>query len=161
MDPSQKLYRSNDDRIFFGVCGGIAHYLSIDSSLIRIIFILLTVLGGVGAIIYIVLVVIVPTKGGTRRMSLSEEIEEKIHGDTIRKKPVDLSSPEESTSPAEVKAGNERRVSERRNIVGLTFVLLGLYMFYGQLFGYVFPWRLFWPLALIFVGMMIIFGNRK
>jgi phage shock protein C len=161
MEPSRKLYRSDSDRIFFGVCGGIGEYLSLDSSLVRIIFIFFTAFAGVGAFAYIVLALIVPTTGGTGRMSLSEEIEAKIHGDTIRKRPTDLPSADESSNPAEAKVVNERKVSERRNIVGLVFVLLGLYMLYGQMFGYVFPWRLLWPIALIFIGIMIVFGSRK
>lgn len=37
----KKLYRSENDRIVFGICGGIAGYFKIDSTLIRLAFLLL------------------------------------------------------------------------------------------------------------------------
>lgn len=57
----QKLTKSNSDKILFGVCGGIAEYLSIDSSLIRICFFLGTFLtGSLLFWIYILLVLFMP-----------------------------------------------------------------------------------------------------
>ena len=41
----KKLYRSRNDRFFAGVCGGIAKYLGIDSTLVRLITFLLIVPG--------------------------------------------------------------------------------------------------------------------
>ncbi len=58
----KRLYRS-DDRMIAGVCAGIAEYFNVDPTLIRIIFVLLLLPGGLpGFIPYVVLWVIVPTK---------------------------------------------------------------------------------------------------
>jgi phage shock protein C len=56
----RKLYRSRDDRIISGVCGGLGEFFGIDPTLIRIIFILLLIFGGSGLIIYLVMWLIVP-----------------------------------------------------------------------------------------------------
>ncbi len=48
------MYRSRVDRKIAGVCGGIAEFFGIDSSLVRIGFVVLFVLGGGGALIYLI-----------------------------------------------------------------------------------------------------------
>jgi phage shock protein C len=56
-----RLYRSTTDRSLAGVCGGIAAWLGLDPSLVRIVWVLLTLMsGGIFLIIYIVIAVIVP-----------------------------------------------------------------------------------------------------
>ncbi len=49
----KKLYRSNDRRIF-GVCGGVAEYFDIDPTLVRIIWVVLSISGGTGVLIYFI-----------------------------------------------------------------------------------------------------------
>ncbi len=56
----KKLYRSRNDRMIAGVCGGIADYFDIDSSLVRIGLVLLVVCGGTGILAYIIAGLIVP-----------------------------------------------------------------------------------------------------
>ena len=48
MDQTRKLYRSQTDRKLAGVCGGLANYLKMDAIIIRVGFVVLTVLGGAG-----------------------------------------------------------------------------------------------------------------
>ena len=58
--PRKRLYRSINDRWIAGVCGGLGNYFNIDPILIRIGFIIITILGyGTGSIIYIVLALLV------------------------------------------------------------------------------------------------------
>lgn len=58
----KKLYRSRNDRFFAGVCGGIAKYLGIDSTLVRLITFLLIVPGGLSIWVYIALAIIIPNE---------------------------------------------------------------------------------------------------
>lgn len=59
--PPKRLTRSTDDRVVAGVCGGLARYLNVDASLVRILTAVLTVLiGGAPLLLYIVAVLIVP-----------------------------------------------------------------------------------------------------
>lgn len=56
----KKLYKSLTDRKVCGVCGGIAEYFEIDSTIIRLAWILFTILGGSGIIAYIVAALVMP-----------------------------------------------------------------------------------------------------
>jgi phage shock protein C len=58
----RRLYRSQSDKIIAGVCGGFAEYLNLDTTIIRLAWILLTLLGGSGLILYILAFFIVPEK---------------------------------------------------------------------------------------------------
>ncbi|HET7003709.1 MAG TPA: PspC domain-containing protein, partial [Puia sp.] len=58
----RRLYRSENDKMLGGVCGGIAAYLRIDSSIVRIIFALLTLGFGTGILVYLVLWIVLPPK---------------------------------------------------------------------------------------------------
>lgn len=58
---TKKLYRSRTDKMIAGVCGGLGQYLSLDPTLIRLIFVLLLLLGvGTGLLIYLIMMIIVP-----------------------------------------------------------------------------------------------------
>ncbi len=58
----KRLYRARSERMLGGVCGGIAHYVGMDPTVIRLLFVLLLFLsGGVPAILaYIILLFIIP-----------------------------------------------------------------------------------------------------
>lgn len=57
----KKLYLSNKDKKISGFCGGLAQYLEIDSTIVRLLYILLTLLSmGFGIIFYIIASLIVP-----------------------------------------------------------------------------------------------------
>jgi phage shock protein C len=56
----KKLYRSRDDRWLVGVCGGIGDYFDIDSTVVRVIFVLASFILGGGLWIYLILWIIMP-----------------------------------------------------------------------------------------------------
>jgi len=56
----RRLTRSRTDRMIAGVCGGFAAYSGIDANIVRLVMVLLAVLGGGGAVLYLVAWVIVP-----------------------------------------------------------------------------------------------------
>jgi len=56
----KKLYRSGNQKILGGVCGGIAEYLNTDPTLIRLALVFLTLVGGSGILLYIVAWILVP-----------------------------------------------------------------------------------------------------
>ncbi len=56
----KKLYRSNNQRIIAGVCGGIAEYFNIDPTIVRLIFIIVSLLGGSGILAYLIAALIIP-----------------------------------------------------------------------------------------------------
>lgn len=56
----KKMFRDSERKVLGGVSGGVAAYLNIDIIAVRILFILLTIPGGLGFLIYIVLWIILP-----------------------------------------------------------------------------------------------------
>ena len=66
----KKLYLSDNDKKIAGVCGGIADYFGIDSTLVRLVWVLLTVFGGLSILFYFAAWLIMP-----RRYFSSEKLE--------------------------------------------------------------------------------------
>ena len=56
----KKLCRASFDKKIFGVCGGIAHYFGLDSTLVRLITVLLVFLAGLSLWVYIIAALIMP-----------------------------------------------------------------------------------------------------
>ncbi|MCL5736648.1 MAG: PspC domain-containing protein [Actinobacteria bacterium] len=57
---TKRLQRSRTEKMIAGVCGGIAQYLEVDPTLIRVIWVLITLMAGVGVLLYLILWVIMP-----------------------------------------------------------------------------------------------------
>lgn len=62
--PSGELVRSKNDRMIAGVCGGLARWLGWDSTAVRILYVLASVLSAAfpGTIVYIILALIMPVE---------------------------------------------------------------------------------------------------
>ena len=60
----KKLYKSTVEKKISGVCGGIAEYVDIDVTIVRLAWVLFTVLGGSGIIAYIVAALVMPEYKG-------------------------------------------------------------------------------------------------
>ncbi|MEE1229364.1 MAG: PspC domain-containing protein [Lachnospiraceae bacterium] len=57
----KKLYKSDTDRKISGVCGGLAEYFGIDSTLVRLLFVIFALVGP-GVILYIAAALIMPDR---------------------------------------------------------------------------------------------------
>lgn len=59
----KRLYRSTQDRILGGVCAGLAEYFNVDATIMRLLYLAITLItGGICVILYIILWVIMPEK---------------------------------------------------------------------------------------------------
>ena len=56
----KKLYKSSTDKKLAGVCGGIAEYFDIDATLVRLGWVIFSLLGGSGLLAYIIAAIIIP-----------------------------------------------------------------------------------------------------
>lgn len=56
----ERLYRSRDDRMLFGVAGGMAEWMDLDPAIVRLVWALLILAGGVGLLLYIVAAIVIP-----------------------------------------------------------------------------------------------------
>ena len=65
MEPTQRLVRSDIDRIVGGVCGGIANYLDVDPFIVRVLFVVLSWAFGFSWVLYAVLWATIPSANAT------------------------------------------------------------------------------------------------
>ena len=58
----KRLYKSNDNKMLAGVCGGVAEYYDIDPTLVRLGWVVLCALYGGGILAYIVAAIVIPRR---------------------------------------------------------------------------------------------------
>ncbi|OIO26216.1 hypothetical protein AUJ14_02345 [Candidatus Micrarchaeota archaeon CG1_02_55_22] len=58
----KRLYRSSSDKMLGGVCGGIAEYFSVDPTLVRVLWVVLSLAYGMGVLLYLLLWLLVPKR---------------------------------------------------------------------------------------------------
>ena len=140
----RKLLRTRKGRVIAGVAGGIAVYFDVDPNLVRFLFILITLLGGSGVLVYIILWVLLPDE------SSDVVSQEQTVKDNIR----EMKKMAEHVAE-EIKPHTKRDVS-REWFAVILIVLGGLFLL--QNFGYL--WWLsmskIWPVFLILLGIGIL-----
>jgi len=144
-----RLYRSEDDKMLAGVAGGLGEYLNIDSSIIRILFVIITLLGGSGILLYLILWVIIPTKS-KQEIGANENIKNNVQ--EMKEKAQSLASEMKNTSK---KHESRTWLAIIAIVIGVVFLLENLGIFEPFLI------RKFWPLILIAFGLAIFFKNEK
>lgn len=56
----KKLYRSTDERMIWGICGGMGKYFDVDPTIVRVIWVVTLVFGGWSILAYIILRFVIP-----------------------------------------------------------------------------------------------------
>jgi phage shock protein C len=150
-----KLYRSHTDAMIGGVCGGLARYVRIDSTLVRLFFILLALGGsGIGVFIYLLLWIIVPLEGQKRDATLQ---------DTVR------SGSEEIAERAREMGDELRGIVRNPNpqaglLIGAALIILGAVFLLENL---KLPWLnwldfdVIWPILLILGGIALLIRHWR
>jgi len=135
-DRTRRLYKSRTNRMIDGVCGGVAEYFGVDPTLVRIAWVLLTVLGGSGILLYIAAMILMPAHPAFA--PVSEQV------------PPLSQSPSSST--------NQRFWGFLLVIVGVAWLMSNLGVWH-RWWG--FSWDLLLPTALILAGVAFLFGGRN
>jgi phage shock protein C len=138
----KKLYRSETNRVLAGVAGGLGEYFQIDPTLVRLIFVLLTVFGGGGVLVYVILWILIPSEKSTE-----EDSEE-----TIKKNAEELKSKAKSFAQEFKDMSAERRP---KNWFGFIIIALGLLFLLDNL-GFS-SFHIFWPILIIALGLFLLF----
>ena len=140
---SGRLERSRTNRVIGGVCGGLAEYLDIDATFVRVVMIILGFPFGIGILIYFVLLFLMPNPGEPTpfvRPSVGDAA-------AMAEPPVSVAS--RVVDPLEV--------DRRRNGLGLLLVAVGVIFMLGNVGAFRFiDWRVIWPLVLIALGIFFI-----
>ena len=76
----KRIYRSQEDRIIAGVCGGFAEYLSIDPTIVRLVWIFFTIFGGMGILAYIFSIILISENdhSKTKEIKTDDNYDEKL-----------------------------------------------------------------------------------
>ncbi|HMA59714.1 MAG TPA: PspC domain-containing protein [Halanaerobiales bacterium] len=130
----KKLYRSRESRVIGGVCGGIGEYFEIDPVIVRLVFLILFFVFGVGLITYIIAWIIIPDK------------------------PLDQAEVEYEIDEEAIKKQKEKRMKV------LGYILFGLGIFFILELWFDINFELgaeFWSIGLILIGLVLIFKHQS
>jgi phage shock protein C len=58
----KRLYRSSSNKMICGVCGGVAEYINIDPTVVRLLWVLFSFAGGAGILAYLIAAIIMPVQ---------------------------------------------------------------------------------------------------
>ncbi len=153
---TKTLHRSQTDKIIAGVCGGLAEYFSVDSTIIRLLFILVVALGGSGLLIYLLLWLIMPKNAGETAVINEQRVKE--FANEIKAKAQDLREEFKKDKP------EEDTVKDRRHggLFGWVLVILGVVFLANNFMPFWMRSHMvnYWPLLLVFIGVVIIAGRK-
>ncbi len=138
---SQKqLYRSLKDRRIAGIAGGLAEYFQVDSTMVRLLWLLSIFIGGGGVLAYLIAWIVIPEKPLTTESEITD---------------ID-------TENSEIKAENNNNFEyqKRYNLLGILLIVVGLFFLMKQFL----PWdlsRYIWPFILIALGIVLLIPRQK
>lgn len=72
----KRLVRKTTDKMIFGVAAGLADYLNIDPVLVRLVFAIMTLAGGPGVLIYIIMAILMPEEGAATTSAKAQPFDE-------------------------------------------------------------------------------------
>jgi phage shock protein PspC (stress-responsive transcriptional regulator) len=149
---SARLERSNSNRVIGGVCGGLAEYLVVDATLVRVVFVVGTIMtAGLGILAYIVLLVLMPLPGRPAPFVSGGTGPPQATG--AEGEPAVTAPAPETRDPAQVAAESERR----RTVFGYVLIALGIAFFLGNAGAFRFvQWQLIWPLVIVGIGVLLL-----
>ncbi len=151
----KRLYRSRDNHIIAGVCGGLADYFGLDPTLVRIGMAALVFFDGMGLIAYIVMALIVP-KESMRVASPTQVVEANI--EELAETAEELGERLEQTFTS-----TTRQTRAPRAVLGGAIVVLGTFLLLRNfnLMWWIDP-RWLWPGVLILGGLAVfVHGMRR
>ncbi|MBL7164998.1 MAG: PspC domain-containing protein [Dehalococcoidales bacterium] len=158
---TRRLYRSQDDRVIAGVCGGLGAYFGIDPTIVRVIAVMSIFVGGTGIIAYLVLAIVVPLEGSAAAEP-KDTIKENV--DDIRETASEIGRDIQSTYAKDrVEAEEETTLRSRRfNWLGIAVIVFGVVLLLGNfnVFWW-FNWGVLWPIPVIAIGILLIIAARR
>ncbi|TDO77753.1 phage shock protein C (PspC) family protein [Halanaerobium saccharolyticum] len=174
---SKKLYRSRDDRMIAGVCGGLADYFNVDSSLIRLGVLFIFLFQGIGLIAYIIawLVMSEEPKNEYRmpddyyleeqRQQEKENHQQRYNSESERAENEDQKSESRKKSEEEYyqqyqDQSSDSSTNNRRKLFAVIMILVGS-IFLIDIWIPALYWEKYWPLILIAAGVLMLKGDNN
>lgn len=151
-----RLERSNTNRVIGGVCGGIAEYLAVDATLVRVVFVFTAfITAGLFVLGYIVLLVLMPQPGQAAPFTSSPP--PAASADTTAR----MDAESTPTTPATITpvdpVARAAESERRRTAFGYILIALGVVFFLSSAGAFRFvQWQFLWPLVLIGIGVLFL-----
>lgn len=151
---STRLERSASNRVIGGVCGGIAEYLQVDATLIRVFFVIAAVFtAGLFFLAYLVLLVLMPMPG-----QAAPFVQQPAQAPAASA--VDPSDPAATTTPLlppPPPPVDPVTAERRRATIGFFLIAIGAVFLLGNLGAFrIVRWDLIWPLVLVGIGVLLL-----
>ena len=142
----ERLYRSRRVRVLGGVAGGLAKYFNLDPILVRVLFVIITILHGFGVLLYIILWIVVPEEPfevayPSDQGSADTDAQPNTNFDT--------------TTPPPAKSNGTGRI-----VAGVILIGIGLIFFADRIIPS-FDLSDVFPIALIIVGALLLWNSMK
>jgi phage shock protein C len=160
----ERLYRSREDRMLFGVAGGMARFFDLDPSIVRIVWALLALAGGAGLLLYVVAAIVIPEAPIGWAPASASDGQGEAGPDAAAP---GAAAPSSATSgPAAGPAWGYRAGVERRErgggavLLGLALVVLGGW-FLLQRFIPSIDADVVWPVVLLGLGAVLVVGAMR
>lgn len=173
----KRLHRNEHDKVVAGVSSGLAEYMQVDITIVRLLFVLSTLfLAGGGLLVYIVMWIVVPVNNdpAAKLRKFNEQFER--HKSAFNgpfNAPENSAETKWNTPNSDFNATNDMNSFQKpqsndtgRTIGGLILLVLGVYFLLRQLD--ILPhwfniWQIYklWPLALVAIGISLIFRNQR
>ncbi len=151
----KRIFRSSNDRVLGGVCGGLGEYFEIDPIIFRVLFVVFAVFSGGGIIIYLILWLIIPEEA-----DLTVKTE-----DVIKKNAKQMGDKaKEFVKNIEGLDTNDKEDRNNRLAWGILFIGIGFIFFFRNFFDIDIFSRIsfenFWPIIIIILGLYLIFKKK-
>ena len=142
----ERLYRSRRVRVLGGVAGGLAKYFNLDPILVRVLFVIITILHGFGVLLYVILWIVVPEEPFEVAYPSDQEAT-----DTNAQPNTSY----DTTTPPPAKSNGTGRI-----VAGVILIGIGLIFFADRIIPS-FDLSDVFPIALIIVGALLLWNSMK
>lgn len=142
----KQIYRSRENKVIAGVCGGFAEFFNIDPTIVRILWVAISLTFGAGVIAYIIAAAVMP-----KRQPGSYNNTYKYDDDSNFNFNSDMEDWKDKPNFDSEKS---------RHIVGIGLIFIGAMFLIKQFFHW-FDFKWFWPLLLIGIGGLIIYRGGR
>ncbi len=179
----KRLFRNEHEKVVAGVAAGLAQYMQVDVTIIRLLFVLSTFfLAGGGLLVYIVMWIVVPVNNdpAARFSKFNEYFQQNQQQGSMFNSPNAFNNPSNSEpqtkwntpntgtdfnqpiNPNEFQKGSDTG----RTIGGLVLLILGIYFLLRQFdimpaWFNIFKIYKLWPIAIVAVGISLIFRSKR
>lgn len=177
----KKLYRNDHNKTLAGVASGLADYMQIDVTIVRLLFVLTTIfLAGSGILAYIVLWIVAPVNNdpALKYKHFNDYYKQNPQGGSVFNSPEAFTNTNQQTEQTKWNTPNTDAFTRfdtpppvktndtGKTVVGLILLVLGVYFLLRQLdlvphWFNIFKIYKLWPLAIVALGVSLIFKNQR